>query len=80
MFACSYTIEFRPTKQRANADGLSRLPLGTRREAALDCIETFMIGQIQDMPVTAEQVQAATCRDPVLSQVFHMFKMDGLQL
>ena len=68
--AYSYTIEFRPTKQHTNADGLSRLPLGTRREAALDCIETFMIGQIQAMPVTAEQVQAATCRDPVLSQVF----------
>ena len=68
--AYSYTIEFRPTKQHANADGLSRLPLGTRREAALDCIETFMIGQIQAMPVTAEQVQAATRRDPVLSQVF----------
>ena len=29
-----------------------------------------MIGQIQAMPVTAEQVQAATRRDPVLSQVF----------
>ena len=29
-----------------------------------------MIGQIQAMPVTAEQIQAATRRDPVLSQVF----------
>ena len=70
MSAYSYTIEFRPTKQHANADGLSRLPLGTHREAALDCIEMFMIGQIQAMPLTAEQVQAATRCDPVLSQVF----------
>ena len=76
--AYSYTIEFRPTKQHANADGLSRLPLGTCRDAALDCINTFMIGQIQAMPVTAKQVQATTRRDPVLSSV--MFKMDGLQL
>ena len=68
--AYSYTIEFRPTKQHANADGLSRLPLGTHKETALDCIETFMIGQIQAMPVTAEQVQTTTHRDPVLSQVF----------
>ena len=68
--AYSYTIEFRPTKQHANADGLSRLPLGTRKEAALDYINTFMIGQIQAMPVTAEQIQATTRRDSVLSQVF----------
>ena len=74
--AYSYTIEFRPTKQHANADGLSRLPLGTRRDAALDCINTFMIGQIQAMPVTAEQVQATTRRDPVLSQVFR-YVQDG---
>ena len=74
--AYSYTIEFRPTKQHANVDGLSRLPLGTRRDAALDCINTFMIGQIQAMPVTAEQVQATTRRDPVLSQVF-CYVQDG---
>jgi len=34
-------IEFRATKQHANADGLSRLPLGTHKEAALDCMQTF---------------------------------------
>ena len=68
--AYTYTIEFRPTKQHANADGLSRLPLGSRKEAALDYINNFMVGQIQAMPVTAEQVQTATRRDPVLSQVY----------
>ena len=30
-----------------------------------------MIGQIQAMPVTAEQIQAITHRDSVLNQVFH---------
>ena len=74
--AYTYTIEFRPTKHHANADGLSRLPLGSRKEAALDYINNFMVGQIQAMPVTAEQVQAATRRDPVLSQVFR-YVQDG---
>ena len=74
VFSClvtyTYTIEFRPTKQHANADGLSRLPLGSHKETALDYINYFMVGQIQAMPVTAEQVKAATHRDLVLSQVF----------
>ena len=74
--AYTYKIEFRPTKPHANADGLSRLPLGTCKEVALDCIQTFMIGQIQAMPVTAEQIQATTCRDPLLNQVF-CYVQDG---
>ena len=46
-------IEFRPTKQHTNADGLSRLPLGNRHEASLDCIAVvaFTIGQIQALPI-----------------------------
>ena len=70
-FVC--TIEFRPTKQHANADGLSRLPLGNRHEASLDCIaiDDFTIGQIQALPVTTDQVKTATRQDRVLSQVYH---------
>ena len=69
--AYSYTIEFRPTKQHANADGLSRLPLGNRHEASLDCIaiDDFIIGQIQALPVTTDQVKTATRQDRALSQV-----------
>jgi len=69
--AYSYTIKFRPTKQHANANGLSRLPLGTRHAAFLDNIQAFLVGQIQVLPVTVEQVQTATRKDPVLSKVFH---------
>jgi len=46
------------------------LPLGTLHAAFLDNVEAFLVGQIQALPVTAEQVQTATRRDPVLSKVF----------
>ena len=69
--AYSYTIEFRTTEQHANADGLSRLPLGPRQAASVDSIAVFMIGQIQVLPVIAKQVQTATRQDQILSQVFH---------
>ena len=74
--AYSYSIEFRPTKQHANADGLSRLPLGTRHTASVDSIDAFLIGQIQALPVTATQVQTATRQDLILSQVFR-YVQDG---
>ena len=72
--AYSYDIEFKPTRQHGNADGLSRLPLGHREAASLEChamtAETaFAIGQIQALPVTVERVQTATRQDPVLSKV-----------
>ena len=65
-------IEFRPTKQHENADGLSRSPLGSCHQASLDCIavDAFSIGQIQALTVTTDQVQTATRQDKVLSQVY----------
>ena len=79
MSAYFYSIEFRPTKQHANADGLSRLLLGNRHEASLDCIaiDAFTIGQMQELPVTADQVKTATRQDRVLSQVYR-YTLHGL--
>lgn len=68
--AYSYSIKFRSTRAHANADGLSRLPLGTRHDSALSCSYSFAVGQIQAPPVTAEQVASATRTDVVLSKVY----------
>ena len=57
-------------EQHANADRLSRIPLGTCQAASVDSMAAFMIGQIQVLPVTAKQVQTTTRQDQILSQVF----------
>lgn len=68
--AYSYDIQFKPTSDHANADGLSRLPLpeitfeGQSPDATI-----FNIAQIERLPVTAAQVRQATCKDAVLSKV-----------
>ena len=55
----SYDIEFKPTRQHGNADGLSRLPLGHRQTAAIECHSmmaegAFVIGQMHALPVTVD--------------------------
>ena len=72
--AYSYEIEFKPTRQHSNTDGLSRLPLNNQQPPPASC--TFSIRQIMALPVTAECVLVATRRDPVLSKV-HQFTRDG---
>ena len=68
--AYTYHIEFRPTGQHANADGLSRLPLQeVTREGASSETSVFNISQLESLPVTVKQLQAATCTDNILSKV-----------
>ena len=66
----SIDIEFRPTDQHANADGLSRLPLadsvpmGNPHDASV-----FNVSQLESLPVLAKDVAIATRRDPILSKL-----------
>lgn len=61
-----YDLEFRPSGQHSNADGLSRLPRpGT--DGMDDDLEAgtaaFNMHQIRALPVSAKQLQAATMKD-----------------
>ena len=63
--AYQYTIEFRPTRQHGNADGLSRLPLNeTERNKSDVASQIFNVSQIE---VTAHQLRKATRSDTLLT-------------
>ena len=67
-----YNIHFKPTQEHGNADALSRLPLPVQdfpQAAEIEAVSVFNIAQIQALPVTFQQVQLATRRDPTLSKV-----------
>ena len=69
-----YTIEYRNTIVHSNADCLSRLPLerDIRNEEVADPGGVFNLMQFDPLPVTLDNVQRETQRDPVLDQVFQM--------
>lgn len=58
----------------SSAGGLSRLPLKTeeRAEEVVDPVNVFNMMQFKPLPITVDNVQRKTRRDPVLSQVHEM--------
>ena len=73
--AYNYNIEYRPTGAHANADSLSRLPLKSERSrVTLDEPAVFNVSQLESLPVTAKQLQAATRTDPTLSKVLRCMR------
>ena len=68
--AYNYEIQFKPTQSHCNADGLSRLPLPVQdHDAKAEAVSIFNVAQIQFLPVTFQQVQTATRRDPILTKI-----------
>ncbi len=64
-----YEIQIKPTESQSNADGLSRLPLPVLdSDNGAEAVSLFNVSQVP-LPVTFQQVQQATKRDPVLSKL-----------
>ena len=68
--AYTYHLQFRAGTQNGNADALSRLPLPVKEpeEEAPDEVVLFM-EQLDESPVTAQNIKAQTGKDPCLSVV-----------
>ena len=56
--------------EHSNVDALSRLPLKVNYIPVLDVDNNFMIGQVQALPVVAEEIAAAMRTDPLLSKIY----------
>ncbi|XP_042613167.1 uncharacterized protein K02A2.6-like [Cyprinus carpio] len=76
--AYEYNIIYKPGKDQANADALSRLPLPT--ESVPEQEERVLMLENADITlITAEQVRSWTQTDPVLSRVREMVQRGLLQ-
>ena len=65
-----YTIQYKPTAQHRNADTLSRLPQIPDTDAlVLDQEVNAVQRVVEKLPIRAADIQQATQKDPVLSQV-----------
>ena len=68
--AYGYTIAFKPTQLHGNVDGLSRLPLLVNREKKT----FFNVRQIENWPVTATLLRAATIQELILAKILFYIK------
>ena len=71
--AYQYDIEYRASKNHANADALSHLPRKTVEEPDDWTLEADQVNRVQmeRAPVTVTQIREATRGDPVLSRVVY---------
>ena len=65
-----FTIQYKPTAQHGNAEALSRLPQVTTPDALCLDQEVHAIQRVvEKLPIQATDIQQATRRNPVMSQV-----------
>ena len=66
--AYQYEIEYSRSAEHANADALSRLVQASLEEQGEE-EEVHLISYLEELPVTARDIAAATRKDPVLARV-----------
>ena len=67
--AYQYEIEYRKSAEHANADALSRLVQASLEEQEEE-EEVYLISYLEELPVTARDIAAATRKDLVLARVY----------
>lgn len=72
----TYRIKYRKSELHSNTDGLSRLPLPVVRGESQQA-DVFYFRQVEDAPITSEQVKKHTRRDPVLSKLLEVVLKGG---
>ena len=72
--AYNYSIEYKSTRDHANADGLSRLPIKSTENTPIGEASIFNIKQMEALPVTAMKLRSAIRYDKVLSKVLRYTK------
>ncbi|XP_055615373.1 uncharacterized protein K02A2.6-like [Toxorhynchites rutilus septentrionalis] len=71
----NFEIHYRPSKEHANADGMSRLPLpDTTTEDRIDEIDFVEVNQIQMLPVSVEELREHTKRDTAVQKLIQALK------
>ena len=73
--AFAYQIEYRGSKQHANCDGLSQLPLREVPEDKPDKVEMFHMTIVETLPVTERELRRETHRDALLSRIVRLVEL-----
>ena len=69
--AYNYDIQFQPSIEHGNADGLSWLPMPSTESEDTSPATLFNASQVNTLPVNANLLKRATSINPVLSKVLH---------
>ena len=67
--AYNYDIQFQPSFNHGNADGLSHLPVPSRESDNTSAATLFNVSQVNTVLVNANLLRKATSIDQVLSKV-----------
>lgn len=66
-----YDIKYKNTKDHANADAMSRLPISSDQIYVCDEPDTFEIFQIENLPITFNELRKETLLDNSLSKLIN---------